>query len=189
MRICVYGASSDNIHPAFITATESFGRLLARRGHSLLFGGGAHGLMGAVARGCYEEGGGIIGVAPRFFDREGILFPHCTEFLFTETMRQRKQLLEDRSDAFVAVPGGIGTFDELFEILTLKQLNRHRKPVALLNLEGYYAPLLQLLENAVEQGFMSPECRELYAAFDRPEDLLDWLEAGNGTREGNYKRI
>lgn len=189
MQICVYGASSDNIHPDFLSATEAFGRVLGQRGHTLLFGGGAHGLMGAAARGCHAGGGKIIGVAPRFFDKEGVLYPHCTQMIFTDTMRQRKQILEDRSDAFVAVPGGIGTFDELFEILTLKQLGRHCKPVAILNLNDYYVPLLALLENAVEQGFMSPECRNLWASFDHAEALLDWLESGEGTKPGDYKRI
>ena len=189
MQICFYGASSDRIAPAFLSAAETFGRELAQRGHTLLFGGGARGLMGAVARGCASAGGRIIGVAPRFFDQEGVLYPGCTEMIFTDTMRQRKQILEDRSDACAAAPGGIGTFDELFEILTLKQLGRHGKPILLLNFEDYYAPLLALLENAIRQGFMTEQCRGLWAAFSQPGAALDWLEAGGGREAPDCKRI
>ena len=118
-----------------------------------------------------------------------MLYPGCTEMIFTDTMRQRKQILEDRSDAFAAAPGGIGTFDELFEILTLKQLGRHGKPILLLNFEDYYAPLLALLENAIRQGFMTEQCRGLWAAFSQPGAALDWLEAGGGREAPDCKRI
>ena len=136
MVICVYGASSQTIHPEYLTGVEDFGRAMGKRGHALLFGGGDKGLMGAAARGVKAENGKIIGVAPRFFNVDGVLYPHCDTFFYTDTMRERKQILEDQAEAFVAVPGGIGTFDELFEILTLKQLGRHSKPIALLNLRG-----------------------------------------------------
>ena len=119
MVICLYGASSQNIHPAYLEGVEAFGRAMGKRGHALLFGGGDKGLMGAAARGVKAEKGRVIGVAPRFFNVDGVLYPHCDEFFYTDTMRERKQILEDKADAFVAVPGGIGTFDELFEILTL----------------------------------------------------------------------
>lgn len=176
MVICLYGASSQNIHPDYTAGVEAFGREIGRRGHTLLFGGGDKGLMGAAARGVKAEKGRVIGVAPRFFDADGVLYPHCDEFVYTDTMRQRKQILEDRADAFAAVPGGIGTFDELFEILTLKQLGRHAKPVALLNLRGYYDPLLDLLERAIREGFLKEECRDLWAAFSDGAALLDYLE-------------
>ncbi len=176
MIICVYGASSQTIHADYLAGVEAFGRDMGRRGHGLLFGGGDKGLMGAAARGVKAEQGRVIGVAPRFFNVDGVLYPHCDEFFYTDTMRERKQILEDKADAFVAVPGGIGTFDELFEILTLKQLGRHSKPVALLNLRGYYDPLLALLERAMAEGFMKEECRGLWAAFDSGEALLDYLE-------------
>ncbi len=186
MIICLYGASSQNIHPDYLAGVEAFGRAMGRRGHGLLFGGGDKGLMGAAARGVKAEHGRVIGVAPRFFNVDGALYPHCDEFFYTDTMRQRKQILEDKADAFVAVPGGIGTFDELFEILTLKQLGRHSKPIALLNLRGYYDPLLALLEKAMAEGFMKEECRGLWAAFDKADDLLDHLE-GYQSQEKFYK--
>ena len=180
MVICLYGASSENIHPEYIAGVEAFGRAMGRRGHSLLFGGGDKGLMGAAARGTKAEGGTVIGVAPRFFNVDGVLYPHCDKFYYTDTMRERKQILEDEADAFVAVPGGIGTFDELFEILTLRQLGRHGKPIVLLNLRGYFDPLLALLDKAIEEGFLKEECRALWAAFSDGEALLDYLEGYSG---------
>ena len=149
MRICIYGASGQELPQPYFDAARELGRLLAAGGHSLIFGGGAHGLMGACAEGAHEKGGEIIGVAPRFFDEPGILYSQCTRFLFTETMAQRKTAMFEESEAFIALPGGIGTFEEFFETLTLKQLGRHHKPMALLDTRGYYAPLMALLEKVV----------------------------------------
>ena len=180
MQICVYGASSNEIHPAYLQAGEALGAAMAARGHGLVFGGGQKGLMGAVARGVTGGNGSILGVAPSFFDVEGVLYQQCTEFIFTETMRERKAIMEDRADAFVMTPGGIGTFEEFFEILTLRQLGRHQKPIAVLNTRNYYGPLQQMLEQAIEQGFMRAECRGLYAFFEDPQQLLDYLESDTG---------
>lgn len=180
MRICVYGASSNEIDEAYLQAGERLGEAMAKRGHGLVFGGGQKGMMGAAARGMTRFGGEIIGVAPRFFDVEGVLYQECTEFIFTDTMRERKAIMEERSDAFVMSPGGIGTFEEFFEILTLRQLGRHSKPIAVLNTKNYYGPLHEMLEQAIEQGFMRPECRGLCAFFDDPEQLLDYLENDTG---------
>ena len=176
MNICVYGASSNEIDPVYLQAGEDLGYAMAKRGHGLVFGGGQKGLMGAAARGMTRGKGEIIGVAPRFFDVEGVLYQQCTEFIFTDTMRERKAIMEDRADAFVMTPGGIGTFEEFFEILTLRQLGRHEKPIAVLNTKDYYAPIRQMLEQAIAQGFMRQECRSLCAFFDDPEALLDYLE-------------
>lgn len=172
MNICVYGASGDRLDAAYFEAAAELGRLIARSGHGLVFGGGAGGLMGACARGAAECGGEITGVAPRFFDEPGVLFEGCTRFLYTGTMRERKQLMEEMSGAFIALPGGIGTFEEFFETLTLKQLGRHGKPIALLNTLDYYAPLTALLENAVRGGFVSRRCLDLYVLCARPEEAL-----------------
>jgi len=177
MRICVYGASSDNIDPAYLQAGEALGLAMAQRGHSLVFGGGCTGLMGAVARGMTAGNGHLIGVAPRFFDVEGVLYRQCSEFIYTETMRERKSIMEEKADAFIMTPGGIGTFEEFYEILTLRQLGRHNKPIAVLNTKDYYAPLMQMQERAVEQGFLKPECRNLCAWFHTPDALLDYLES------------
>lgn len=176
MMICIYGASSQALHPDYFSAAEALGREMAARGHGLVFGGGARGLMGACARGAHSGGGEIVGVAPRFFDVDGILYPHCTRFVYTDTMRQRKEILENESDAFAVLPGGVGTFDEFFEILTLKQLGRHGKPIALLNTRGYFDPLLALLDRAIADGFLKAACRELYGVFSDPAALLTYLE-------------
>ena len=183
MRICVYGASSNEIDEAYLQAGERLGEAMAKRGHGLVFGGGQKGMMGAAARGTKAAGGTVIGVAPRFFNVDGVLYPHCDKFYYTDTMRERKQILEDEADAFVAVPGGIGTFDELFEILTLRQLGRHGKPIVLLNLRGYFDPLLALLDKAIEEGFLKEECRVLWAAFTEEEALLDFLEGYSGEQK------
>ncbi len=181
MQICVYGASSNAIDPAYVEAVERLGRSMARRGHGLVFGGGAQGLMGAVARGMTQGGGRIVGIAPSFFNVDGILYRHCTEFLYTETMRERKALMEQRADAFLMVPGGIGTFEEFFEVLTLRQLGRHNKPIAVFNLRGYYDPMNDMLERAIGENFMKPACRGLYAMFQDQEALLDYLESDAAT--------
>ena len=122
MNVCLYGASSTQIADSYITATEKLGEALAAAGHSLVYGAGGSGLMGAVARGMTRGNGTIIGVVPSFFKVDGILYDGCTEVVFTDTMRERKQIMEERSDAFVVAPGGIGTYEEFFEIYTLKQL-------------------------------------------------------------------
>lgn len=177
MQICVYGASSNNIDSRYLQAGEDLGLELARRGHGLVFGGGANGLMGAVARGVTRGGGTILGVAPSFFNVDGILYEKCSELIYTETMRQRKSIMEERADAFIMTPGGIGTFEEYYEILTLRQLGRHNKPIAILNTLDYYRPLLQMQKQAMEQGFMKPACESLCGWFDNPTALLDYLES------------
>lgn len=176
MNICLYGASSNAIAKSYINPTEELGAKIAERGHTLIYGGGGAGLMGAAARGVYSRGGRIIGVVPSFLNVDGILFDNCNEMIFTETMRERKQLMEEKSDAFVMVPGGLGTFDEFFEILTLKQLGRHSKPVAVFNINGYFDSLIEQLKNAVHKQFMNPESFELCFFTDSGDKLLNYLE-------------
>jgi uncharacterized protein (TIGR00730 family) len=176
MNICLYGASSTELDKSFITATEQLGEKLGLKGHNLVYGGGANGLMGAAARGVRKGGGKVIGVAPSFFQVDGVLFEDCAEFIYTETMRERKQIMEHRAEAFVMVPGGIGTFDEFFEIITLKQLGRHNKPVAIFNINGYYDSLVAMLENAVKYKFMTDSSRDLAPVFEDAESLIKYLE-------------
>lgn len=176
MVICVYGAASETIHPDYIKAVEELGKKMAQRGHSLVYGAGATGLMGAVARGVFAYGGEIIGVAPTFFNVDGILFEHCTKLIPTETMRERKQIMEDTADAFIMVPGGVGTFDEFFEILTLKQLKRHNKGMAVFNIRGYYDAMQDMIGHAVEEGFVTAKNLDLFHVSDDVDDLLNYLE-------------
>ncbi len=176
MNICLYGASSDTIDKLYIEKTEMLGKEMGKRGHTLIFGGGARGLMGAAARGITKAGGKAIGIAPSFFNVDGVLFPMCAEFIYTKTMRERKQILEEKSDAFIATPGGIGTFDELFEIATLKQLGQHNKPVVLFNINGYFDNLLKMLDDAVKGEFMTDGARSIFKSFSDEKELIDFLE-------------
>ena len=178
MNICVYGASSRAIDKKYTDAAFAIGKCLAERGHGLVFGGGNSGVMGASARGADSvEGAYILGIAPTFFNVDGVLYEHCTEFISPPDMRTRKRLLEERSDAFVIAPGGIGTYDEFFEILTLKQLSRHNKPIAILNVDGYYEPLLALLSHTAELAFMNEASLSLFRVFEDIPAMLDYFEA------------
>ena len=182
MKLCLYGASSNLIDKKYIDATEKLGEEMAKRGHTLVFGGGANGLMGAAARGATKAGGEIIGISPKFFDVDGVLYDKCTEFIYTETMQERKHLLVTKSDGFIVMPGGPGTFDELFETLSLRQLGIHNKPIAVFNIDGYFDPLGQMLKNAYDGNFMTKEILELCPLFNNETDLLKYLEENaNGT--------
>lgn len=178
MNFCVYGASSNAIDQKFLDAAYSLGRAIASRGHGLVFGGGNSGVMGASARGADSvEGAYILGIAPTFFNVDGVLYPNCTEFIGPDNMRERKRLLEERSDGFVIAPGGIGTFDEFFEILTLKQLGRHKKPIVIFNVDGYFDPLLTLMRHTAENEFMNESTMSLYAVFEDIGEMLDYMES------------
>lgn len=187
MKICVFAASSRTIDSSYVDEAFALGTELAGRGHSIVFGGGTSGLMGAVARGAFSAGGGIIGVAPRFFDEPGILYEHCTEMLFTETMSERKKLMEDMSDAFITLPGGIGTFEEFFEALTLKQLGRHAKAMAVLNTRGYYDAMDAMLRRAVAERFLSEDGYALYETFTDIPKLVDYIESYRGQPQEVWK--
>ena len=191
MRICVYGAASPSIDADYIRKTEEMGAYMVKRGHSLVFGGGANGLMGAAARGVQSQGGYIIGVIPKFFGegRVEAVCDICDEIITPDTMRERKQIMEDRADAFIMVPGGIGTFEEFFEILTLKQLCRHNKPIAIFNINHYFDELLKLIQEAMEKNFIRERVQELFLVTQDLDELFDYLEAPVGELQGirNYK--
>lgn len=180
MNICMYGASSNRIDQSFMDATEKLGEKLSARGHSLVFGGGTNGLMGAAARGFYKNKGKIIGIAPSFFNVDGVLFENCDEFYYPDTMRHRKAQMEEQSDAFIITPGGVGTFDEFFEILTLKQLGLHAKPIAIFNINGYFDSLVSLFENCIEKGFMDERTTALCPVFNDADQLIDYIENYKG---------
>lgn len=136
--------------------------------------------MGAAARGVDAHHGYILGIAPTFFDQPGVLYEHCSEFIFTETMRERKKLLEERSEATIVAPGGIGTYEEFFEILTLKSLRRLNRPIVLYNIEGYYDIIKELLEQTADRDFMDKENLKLCEFMDDPEEILDYIENWQG---------
>jgi len=188
MRICIYGASADAPARPYFDAARELGAELAQRGHVLVFGGGRGGLMGACAEGAAAQGGEIVGIAPRFFDEPGILYDRCTRLIYTETLRERKQRMEEESDAFVVLPGGIGTWEEFFETLTLKQLGRHAKPMAVLNTLGYYERMLDMLRSAADGGFMSRACLRLFGLCATPSEALEHVEKAEILR-GNLRRL
>ena len=178
MKICVYGAASSLIDKSFVEAGEELGRKMADRGHSLVFGGGRSGMMGAPARGVREKGGEVLGISPKFFEENNpeVAFEDCTEFIKPETMRERKRLLDECSDAFIVSPGGIGTFDEFFEILTLKQLGRHNKAIVILNINGYFNDMLNMMKHAIDKKFITTDCVELFKVTKDIDEALDYIE-------------
>ena len=186
MNICVYGASSSDIDKTYIEGGEKMGAAIARADAAVVFGGGASGLMGAVARGAKSAGGRVIGIAPSFFNVDGVLFPDCDEFIYTETMSERKSLLIEKSDAILVTPGGLGTFDEFFEAVTLRQLSIHKKPIALFNINGYFDPLNAVLENAIKGDFMSEKNRELYFISESAEEIIKYFKNYSPSIGGIY---
>ena len=181
MNICVYGAASSKIDDSFKEAGIKLGKKMAKRNIGLVFGGGRNGMMGAVAEGIAAENGHILGISPAFFEQSNaeISFPNCTEFIHTETMRERKRLLEEKSDAFIISPGGIGTFDEFFEILTLKQLGRHNKAICIYNINNYFDKMLDMMQVGVDQKFITDDCRKLYKVYKDADSMLDYIEKYN----------
>jgi len=181
MKICVFGAAGKSIDEKYIDAVEKMGEALAKRGHSLVFGAGSTGCMGAAERGFRRGGSTVHGVVPEFFKQDLSEFVDwdCDELTLTKTMRDRKMVMEDLADAFIVTPGGAGTFEEFFEVLTLKQLGQHRKPIALFNVDGYYDSLISAIEYSISLDFIKPKCRTLYKLFDEIEPMIDYIENDN----------
>jgi len=173
--ICVFCGARTGYSPAYAEAAEELGRLLAERNVTTVFGGGQVGLMGRLADAALKHGGQVIGVIPRHLARKELLHPRVDSMYVVKDMRERKKTMEMLADAFIALPGGLGTFEELFEAITGVQLHCHSKPIGLLNTEHYFEPLLKLIDHAVHQGFIRPEHQRLFVVAERPEDLLQQL--------------
>ena len=188
MKICIFGASSSRLDPVYYHEAEAMGRLLAEAGHTVVFGGGADGLMGACARGAKAAGGKIVGIAPRMFNEPGILLPECDELILTDSMAARKETMFSESEAFLALPGGIGTMDEFFEAITLRQIGLLRGQLVLLNTRDFYTPLVAYLEQMAEQGFMSRNCLALLSLCDTPEAAMEALLTPDEL-EGSLRRL
>jgi uncharacterized protein (TIGR00730 family) len=176
-RVVVYCGSSDDIRPVYLEAAHAMGQALVARGLTLIYGGGRTGMMGAVADAALQAGGTVVGIMPRQFDTPALAHTALSEMILVDSMHQRKARMAEMGDAFVALPGGFGTFEELFEILTWAQIGMHRKPVGLLNAEGYFDPLLALIEHARAEGFIYAIHRALLACERTPSALLDRLAA------------
>ncbi|MDO4394155.1 MAG: TIGR00730 family Rossman fold protein [Bacillota bacterium] len=186
MNICIYGAASSTIDDIYMIEAEKLGATLASRGHSLIFGGGNEGSMGAVARGFSRCGGDITGIAPRFFDKPGVLYDKCTQFIYPEDMRERKSLLESMSQATVVTPGGIGTYEEFMEIFTLKSLGRIDRPIVLYNINGYYDPMVKLLMHTVDNNFMSRDKMNLFMVTADADTAIEYIENYNTEQLREY---
>jgi uncharacterized protein (TIGR00730 family) len=185
-RICVFcGASSGN-RPAYVTAAKRVGRELAERGIGLVYGGGNVGLMGTVADACLEAGGYVIGVIPQALVAKEVAHKRLSDLRIVASMHERKAMMAELSDAFVAMPGGFGTFEECFEVVTWAQLGLHVKPCALLNVEGYYDPLIALIDHAVKEGFISSTHQQLLLSGNDTHQLLDKLVKWRPMRVEKY---
>lgn len=175
--VCVYCGSSSRVDGAFKQAATTLGKTLAAERVGLVYGGGRVGLMGLVADATFQAGGAVIGIIPTFLDEKEIANPNCTELIRTATMHERKEIMARRSDAFVVLPGGLGTLDEFFEILTWRQLGLHDKPVVVVNVAGYWDAMLDLIDRIIASGFARPENRRLFDVVDTVEAVLPALRA------------
>lgn len=174
--VCVFSASSEAVDAAYFAAATQLGRRIAEAGWSMIFGGGMTGLMGATARAVHAHGGQVIGVIPDGLNRPGVAYEAADELIVTETLRERKAIMDARSDAFIALPGGFGTLEEIIEVLALKQLRYHDRPVVFLNTEAFYSPLLHFFDHQVKRRFVKPEHQRLYHVSDTAEDAVDYIQ-------------
>jgi len=175
--VCVYCGSGPGTNPRFVEAAIAFGKTLADNGIRLVYGGGSIGLMGAVAQSVLDHGGAVTGIIPEFLTNRENALKRVQELIVTPDMHERKRLMFEHSDAFVALPGGIGTLEELVEQLTWQQLGRHTKPVLLANIDGFWEPLLVLLAHMRETEFIRPTLQVDILKAERVEDILPRLQA------------
>ena len=187
--VCVYCGSSPGLDPVFADSARAVGTLIGARGWGLVYGGGRAGLMGVVADAALAAGARVVGVIPQTLMARELGHPGLHELHVVETMHQRKTLMAERADAFLALPGGIGTFEELFEVWTWRQLGYHDKPIGLLDVAGYYGKLRAFLAEAVDHGFMRTAQQDLLQVGDDPAALLDRLgaEAARATGPDDYR--
>ncbi len=175
--VCVFCASSQAIRPEYFDAARDMGRILGERRLGMVFGGGTVGLMGEAARAVHAAGGRVTGVIPEALNRAGVTYEVCDELVITVGMRERKAEMERRSDAFIALPGGFGTLEEILEHITLRQLQYHPKPVVLVNTLDFYAPLIRLFDHLIAEKFAREDHRRLVHLAANPEEAMRYLDA------------
>ena len=180
--LCVYCGSSNAVNSGYLEAARQLGAMAAERGISIVFGGGRVGMMGALADGALAGGGEVIGIIPEHLQEQEVGHDGVTRLEIVDSMHTRKKRMFDLSDAFCALPGGLGTLDETFEIVTWKQLSLHDAPVVLVNLEGYWDPLLAMVDQQAEAGFVRPGHRNLFQTVESLEALFDLLETAQPAR-------
>jgi hypothetical protein len=174
-RVCVFCGSNPGNGEAYVAAAEALGTAIARAGLGLVYGGGSVGLMGRVAGAALAAGGEVYGVIPSSMEQRELAHAGVTELYVVPSMHARKAKMSELSSAFVALPGGFGTLEELFEVLTWAQLGIHQKPIGLLDVQGYWAPLVDFIERAIDRGFVRPEYRRLFTYATSPEEMLQAL--------------
>lgn len=173
--ICVYCASSLGNNPIFAEQAYELGKTLSEHGITLVYGGAKVGLMGIVADGSLTNGGNVVGIIPEFLAAKEIKHDQLQELIVVETMHERKALMQEKSDGFIALPGGFGTMEELFEILTWGQLSLHKKPIGILNVGGYYDSLIQLIDTMIDSGLLKEEYKNMVLVSDSIDDLLSQM--------------
>jgi uncharacterized protein (TIGR00730 family) len=183
--VTVYCSSSKLLDPIYYTAGAALGRAIAGEKWDLVYGGNHVGLMATLADAARAAGGRVIGITPQLFVDQGVGDHKCDELIITENLRDRKAMLERRGDAFVALPGGLGTFEEIFDIVVHRQLGYHEKPIVLLNVDGYYDSLLQLIQNGVEKGFVKIEPKRLFLMAPTVESVIAFLRSPKATRHSH----
>ncbi|MCC2111248.1 MAG: TIGR00730 family Rossman fold protein [Hyphomicrobiales bacterium] len=180
--VCVYCGSGNGASPIYAKAAAELGREMAAAGIRLVYGGGSIGLMGTIARTVMAAGGAVTGIIPRFLEERELLLTEISEVIVTADMHERKRLMFERSDAFIALPGGIGTLEELVEMMTWAQLGRHKKPVMIANIDGFWEPLLDLLQHMRDADFIRSEYAINYLVADAVGDILPMLQAAADER-------
>jgi uncharacterized protein (TIGR00730 family) len=175
-KICIYCSSSDAIDPVYFQAAKELAGLIAAGNHTLVYGGASIGLMGEIARTAHQFGGKVVGVIPEGIKNMGIAYEAADEFIITKDLRERKSVMESYSDAFIALPGGFGTLEEILEMITLKQLNFHNKPLVFLNINEFYNPLFELFEHIYKSRFAKNECKNLYFIANDPKSAIKYIE-------------
>jgi uncharacterized protein (TIGR00730 family) len=175
--ICVYSSSSNTIDKAYFDLAAELGRAIAANGDTLLFGGGMRGLMGATATAAHECGAKVIGVIPEALNQKGIAYEACDEMIVTKDIRERKSIMDARSDAFITLPGGFGTLEEILEIISLKFLKYHNKPVVILNGEGFYDDMLKQFDDIIDGYFAKPETRLLYHVTADVANAIEYINS------------
>jgi uncharacterized protein (TIGR00730 family) len=184
MQVCVYCASSAQIHPEYFEATRRLAHLFVQHDISVIFGGGSSGLMGQLADGVLETGGNIKGIMPEFMNEVEWGHRGVSDFVYTQTMHERKAKFLEGTDALVALPGGSGTFEELFEAITLKKLAQFTKPIILLNTRNYFDPFTRLIQHAVEERFMSDDQQDIWNIVNSPEEVIPAIRLANPWERG-----
>ena len=174
-NVCVYSASSTKIAPVYFAVAEELGQLLALRDINLINGAGSIGLMAATSNACLAAGGTVTGVIPRFMVEQGWQHKSLTQLIETETMHERKQIMAEMSDGVIALPGGCGTMEELLEIITWKQLGIYLNPIVILNIDGFYNPLLEMLQRAIDGNFMRPEHQNIWQVTTSAQQAIELL--------------